>query len=533
MLRCYTHPVTSEVRARGLDSLWLKTACIAKIARVCEMYFEWGIEPTVVKRFRSFLWPGAVLRRLLQSALSKDRERGDGLGRISSTNNRAVDGQVETPSKALAGTLGKMALATHRDSDSEDDGDDVVGAIHSERRHASTDHILEYRLEIRPSEFVRQARAGIMGSRVEMEDSAPRGIEDENDDDDGDEDGERPKKEKKPPPDPESVLRVWMPAVMVEYVYPGLVAEWQEKKRGKEARRTKKGKAAETKTGTRAWDGEGTNPGTPEKSKARPETRREQDGDDQRPAVKKAPATSKARKAKSSKVRRAEAGESDEASTVVKKVLVSAEGKRPRTKKSSTSTTSISDSGSTRLDDADPFLVASAPAGPKVLVKAQPAVEDGTDGSSISRAVPTLRPFPMSIPTRTRKHSTVSMPSSSPSSPNGTRARLKKSPRKSPKHVSPGKRSPEASGARAPSPSPARPLFRAHMKPLHMTARPAGSATADEVIVISSDSDTPARHLKAKVRKTKAAVGAKHRVGIKTTLASNEMLPDSDVIDLT
>ena len=97
-----------------------------------------------------------------------------------------------------------------------------------------------FRLEICPSEFVQQVRVGIMGSSVKMGDSLLCGIEDKNnDDEDGREDGKSPKKGKgnKLHPDAESVLCVWMPAVIAEYAYPGLVAEWEEKKGGKEARK--------------------------------------------------------------------------------------------------------------------------------------------------------------------------------------------------------------------------------------------------------------------------------------------------------
>jgi len=91
VLHCYTHPVTSEAHIQGLDTLWLKSPCITNIAHVCKMYFEWGIEPTVMKHFRCFLWPSVMLRGLLQVALEKDQERLDGLGRTSLNENCIMD----------------------------------------------------------------------------------------------------------------------------------------------------------------------------------------------------------------------------------------------------------------------------------------------------------------------------------------------------------------------------------------------------------------------------------------------------------
>ncbi|KIJ23865.1 hypothetical protein M422DRAFT_72490 [Sphaerobolus stellatus SS14] len=211
VLRCYTHPITSEsegVGMRGLDALWNIPFDVAKIARVCEMYFEWGIERTVIKRFRSFLWPGAVLRTMLQIARERD---ADG----SSANPNS---NVETPSKALARTLGGLDLREEADTDDEELFQ-LVKKIHSERQHSSTDNILEYRLEIDPTEFVAKARSGIQGTRIETEDSAAARFGSDVEDDDGEEVGKK-RRGTKPPPDPNSTLRIWLPAVMVDRFIP-------------------------------------------------------------------------------------------------------------------------------------------------------------------------------------------------------------------------------------------------------------------------------------------------------------------------
>lgn len=205
ILRCYTHPVTSESEyntPRGLDSLWRKRSDVAKIARVCELYFEWGVEAKIIKRFRSFLWPGVVLRTLLYTALDNEKENGS---RILS-NEQAL----ETPSKALARQLNKVGLTSNFDINH------TILTIHSQRQHKSTDELLEYRLEINPKEFVSRARSGIQGTRVETHDSAA--VESSEDDESSDkEDMEI---------NPDSPLRVWMPAVIVTHVCPALVDKY-------------------------------------------------------------------------------------------------------------------------------------------------------------------------------------------------------------------------------------------------------------------------------------------------------------------
>jgi holliday junction resolvase YEN1 len=51
------------------------------------------------------------------------------------------------------------------DSENESNDERLFIRIHSTRIHASTDHVLEYRLEIAPAQLVRLARAGIKGIR--------------------------------------------------------------------------------------------------------------------------------------------------------------------------------------------------------------------------------------------------------------------------------------------------------------------------------------------------------------------------------
>ncbi|KAH9856385.1 hypothetical protein C2E23DRAFT_516389 [Lenzites betulinus] len=239
----YTTPVTSEAKGLAHKNAvvdWDKEPDLGKIAALCEMYFEWGVKEIIIKRFRTVLWPAAVLRILRRAAILKDRKdallaaRGAGVGGVPSTprkngkESRVVPG---TPSSMIARHFSTMKLdspharqATTLDEEDEDEDDNpLIVKIHSSRQHPSTDNVLEYRLEIAPAQLVRLCEGGLKGLRTAF----PPDLSDD-DDDDGDSDDEKGKKRgKKPPPDPESHVRIWLPACMVEIVEPEMVDEFE------------------------------------------------------------------------------------------------------------------------------------------------------------------------------------------------------------------------------------------------------------------------------------------------------------------
>lgn len=260
----YTNPVTSEAKGAGHKNAvvdWDKEPDLGKIAGLCEMYFEWGLKHIIIKRFRTVLWPSAVLRILRRAALIKDRKaaavgaRDPVTPRKCGKEHRAPPG---TPSSMITKHFARITLNTprrnaqsERDSDDEDDdGEGLIVTIHSSRRHASTDNVLEYRLEIAPAQLVRLCEAGIRGLRTEL----PPDLSDSEDDDDDDDDSggtgkKGKKKSNKPPPDPTSHVRIWMPACMVAIVEPQLVDEFEgiqrQKAEKKAAKDTKAKKSAE------------------------------------------------------------------------------------------------------------------------------------------------------------------------------------------------------------------------------------------------------------------------------------------------
>ncbi|OJT12336.1 Flap endonuclease GEN -like protein [Trametes pubescens] len=254
----YTTPVTSEAKGRAYKNAvlnWDKEPDLGKIAALCEMYFEWGLKDIIIKRFRNVLWPCAVLRILRRAAILKDRREARLTGaaggvpvtpRKNGKERRAPPG---TPSSMIARHFSTMRLdsphgarAPTLDEEDEDEEDEnpLIVKIHSSRQHASTDKILEYRLEVAPAQLVRLCEAGLKGLRTalppDLTDSEDEG---DSDDDEGGKKGR--KKTKKPPPDPDSHLRIWLPACMVEMVEPEMVDEFEGVQKMKADKKAAKG----------------------------------------------------------------------------------------------------------------------------------------------------------------------------------------------------------------------------------------------------------------------------------------------------
>lgn len=241
ILLSYVKPITSESMGRESNNTkltWSKEPDLGKLAATCEFYFEWGYKEAIIKRFRTIMWHSIVLRILRRAVLDLDSKRS---GQVPSTPRKQKEGiPCGTPSKMITQHFSALGLATPTrtylsGSESEDEDEErLILKIHGTRTHTSTNGLLEYRLEIAPKQLVRLAEAGIKGTRV------PEGPDEwasENDDDDDDE----PKKKNKAPVDPETHLRLWMPACMVKLVEPDLVKEHEEKEDQKLQKKLKKG----------------------------------------------------------------------------------------------------------------------------------------------------------------------------------------------------------------------------------------------------------------------------------------------------
>ncbi|KZT59548.1 hypothetical protein CALCODRAFT_466702 [Calocera cornea HHB12733] len=256
-ISAYAAPITSFSGNRDVTVIqWRKKANLGKIAAVCERRFEWGIKDIIIKRFRTTVWQGAVMRTLMETVLRQDESTTI----PSSTPRKATARQIpNTPGTRLADAFLQLdvtsptrpthlrkptsqeASASNTDSSTEclqtiADVNlfDLVLRIHSSRTHPSTDNMLEYRLEIDPAQLVAHTDAGILGTRLPPDEVLDGGFSEV------DSDGEAPKKGKKAPPDPLSTLRVWMPAPIVKLACPALVDEFEAIQEGKVAKKTKK-----------------------------------------------------------------------------------------------------------------------------------------------------------------------------------------------------------------------------------------------------------------------------------------------------
>ncbi|KAF8966955.1 hypothetical protein BDZ97DRAFT_1806082 [Flammula alnicola] len=253
ILLSYVRPITSESMGRESNNIqltWSKEPNLAKLAETCEFYFEWGYREAIIKRFRTVMWHSIVLRILRRAALDLDARTTSATG-MPATPRKKKDKETEacgTPSKMITQHFSSLGLTSPTKvyiSGSESEGDDdeerLLIKVHSTRTHTSTDGLPEYRLEVAPKQLVRLTESGIKGIRV------PEGPDEWASENEEDEDGATKKRGNGQPIDPETHLRVWMPACMVKLVEPRLVQEFediQEQKRLKKAKKGSRGTSA-------------------------------------------------------------------------------------------------------------------------------------------------------------------------------------------------------------------------------------------------------------------------------------------------
>lgn len=253
ILFSYVRPITSESMGRESNNLkltWAKEPDLGKLAGLCEFYFEWGYKESIIKRFRTVLWHSMTLRILRRAALNLDAHAKPSTLSLPITPRKKGNKVIQasgTPSKLIAQHFSSLGLATPSkpdvfDSDSENEAgpeERLILKIHGSRTHLSTDGMLEYRLEIAPKQLVRMAESGIKGTRV------PEGPDEWASEEDEDEDVRTGKgKGKGGPIDPETHLRVWMPACMVVLVEPQLVGEYENIQAQRGVKKSKSNRAA-------------------------------------------------------------------------------------------------------------------------------------------------------------------------------------------------------------------------------------------------------------------------------------------------
>ncbi|KAH9029013.1 PIN domain-like protein [Lactarius pseudohatsudake] len=241
VLLSYTNPIISATDARACHThtppRWECEPDLGRLAHLCESRFEWGLKDIIIKCFRTILWPSFVLRALRRSVLEAAAVAAPGVP--GGKERRPLQA---TPSTFLARHFSSLGPGAH-DTGGGDAGGlrGLIVNIHGLRMHTYTDGILEYRLEVAPAQLVYLARAGIQESRKPADttyDILPSASEDSGGDPDDRDTGTRKRKRGAGAPlEPDSHLRMWMPACTVRPALPDLVKRYEAEL---EAKRTKK-----------------------------------------------------------------------------------------------------------------------------------------------------------------------------------------------------------------------------------------------------------------------------------------------------
>ncbi|KAL0580712.1 hypothetical protein V5O48_001270 [Marasmius crinis-equi] len=238
VLFSYVNPVTSETLGRldfyddllighGRADGWLKKdPSLPRLAEKCEFYFEWGFMESIIKRFRTVIFHGVVLRILRRAILEEE-----------------VSGRRQSAVLDLSFIKEHFSSDTYPLEVSSAMLPPLANTIHSSRQHASTSETLEYRLEIEPAILVRLTASGVKGTRrPDVNEWAY--LDEAPDNDPGNAPGGS--QNKKGPPDPHDKLRVWVPADIMRKAVPTLVENFEEVERKKAEKKANKGKRAVT-----------------------------------------------------------------------------------------------------------------------------------------------------------------------------------------------------------------------------------------------------------------------------------------------
>lgn len=230
VLEYYAKPINSGTgHDQGLGSIAIrdqKNLDLPKIAHLCERYFEWGYKARIIERFRNLLWPCAVMHVLRRAALEADQRDQNGAGSSQSdigTHSSLVKkylGNANRVDQYGDVFINRGSNQVAQSSQSIPDVDPLISKIVGKRNHVSTGEILEYRIEVSPSQLVQITTAGIKGTRAEP-----------------------PPETGKKTSDPIGLLRLWIPASILSVVHPSMVKHYLDKDNEKRGKNGGKGKA--------------------------------------------------------------------------------------------------------------------------------------------------------------------------------------------------------------------------------------------------------------------------------------------------
>ncbi|KJA27753.1 hypothetical protein HYPSUDRAFT_34888 [Hypholoma sublateritium FD-334 SS-4] len=221
-LEKYAKPLHSgnKVGAGPSSSLSLrdrKGIDLGQVAHLCEEYFEWGQREVIIERFSRLLWPGAIMHVLRRSALEMDEnERTHGHTREIGTPSSLIHRCLSKPDRTdrVANAFVNRGPIHQQVVTDDEDFRPLITQIVGSREHTSTDDTLEYRIEVLPTQLVHIANAGIRGTKP----APPR---------------KEGAKEPKDLEDAHKLLRMWIPAVMLQRVHPTMVEQFVLKQSSK------------------------------------------------------------------------------------------------------------------------------------------------------------------------------------------------------------------------------------------------------------------------------------------------------------
>jgi len=227
VLRKYTNPICSKanssVALRDREQLDL-----SRVGQLCEEYFEWGYKSRIIERFRTLMWPSAIMHVLRRTSLEIDRKKevsgsvvvAKDIGTSAAFVQKFLSRKKEDRTERFADAFIRRDPVVETAGEIPDPHPLILGIAEKDRRHASTDGVLEYRVKISPFQLVDLVTKSLKGKR-----SAPGNVTEM-------------------PNDPNEAINIWLPAAMLDHVYPDLVEQFLAKEQEK---KTKKGKTTKKK----------------------------------------------------------------------------------------------------------------------------------------------------------------------------------------------------------------------------------------------------------------------------------------------
>jgi len=175
------------------------------------------------------MWNGAVMHVLRRAALEVDEneQRKYTIPGSNYGTPKSLDGGIGTPASIVRNNLGisnrtdRIAGAFENQGPRQGqtnipDRYPLITKVVGSRQHTSTDGILEYRVEISPVQLVEITKSGILGKRAEPPHTEGSNVP-------------------KELTDPNTSLRLWIPASMLLRVHPTLVEQFLTVKARKNA----------------------------------------------------------------------------------------------------------------------------------------------------------------------------------------------------------------------------------------------------------------------------------------------------------